>query len=97
MQNQFNKTIQEKLKDFQVLFYKFKDVQRLQFLFQIQGHSRTFKFCTNPERLINMIVVIEVFPGYITVIERLGRLGHTCTVGSCDLEQGCRLDSEQGL
>ena len=31
---------QEKFKDFQVILYKFQD---------IQGHSRTFKFCTNPE------------------------------------------------
>ena len=36
---------QEEFKDIQVLLYKFK---ALNFCFQIQGHSRTFKFCTNP-------------------------------------------------
>ena len=55
MQNQFNKTSVLNVKQFQKIskklkqiFYKFKDIQRLEFLFQIQGHSRTFKFCTNP-------------------------------------------------
>ena len=66
MQNQFNKMSvfecqtnsenihklkQEKFKDFQVLLYKFKDIQGLEFLFSNSKtfKSRTFKFCTNPE------------------------------------------------
>ena len=36
---------QEEFKDSQVLLYKFKDIQSLEFLF---SNSRTFKFCTNP-------------------------------------------------
>jgi hypothetical protein len=37
--------------DFQVLLYKFKDIQDLEFLFSNSKtfKSRTFKFCTNPE------------------------------------------------
>ena len=49
MSNNFRnieKLKQEKFKDFQVLLYKCKDIHS--FFFQIQGHSWTFKFCTNP-------------------------------------------------
>jgi hypothetical protein len=45
-----HKLKQEKFKDFQVLLYKFQDIhfKDLNLRFQIQGHSRTFTFCTNP-------------------------------------------------
>ena len=35
-------------KDFQALSYILKDFQDFQRTFQIQGHLRAFKFCTNP-------------------------------------------------
>ena len=38
----------EKFKDFQVFFTNSRKFKVLKFYFQIQGHSRTFKFCTNP-------------------------------------------------
>ena len=40
-----HKLKQEEFKDIQVLLYKFKPIfKALNFCFQIQGHSRTFKF-----------------------------------------------------
>ena len=41
----------DEFEDFQALSIKFKisrDSKALNFSFQIQGHLRTFKFCTNP-------------------------------------------------
>ena len=58
MQNQFNKmsvsvecqTISENIqKRKQEKFEDISTFKALNFCFQIQGHSRTFKFCTNPE------------------------------------------------
>jgi hypothetical protein len=43
----------------QVLLYKFKDIQGLEFLF---SNSRTFKFCTNPgTRHRNPIGKVQLF------------------------------------
>ena len=73
MQNQ-----QEEFKDFQVLLYKFQDIQGLEFFFQIQGHSRTFKFCTNPIHTADICCRLYLETGtdrlkmFCTVVARKG-------------------------
>jgi hypothetical protein len=55
-----HKLKQEEFKDFQVLLHKFQDIQGLDFCFQIQGHSRTFNFCTNPASCLTILFYIHV-------------------------------------